>query len=48
LPLLAVLISVGPAVSAPPPPDLGPNVLVFDPSMSTAQIQAAVDSVASQ
>ena len=33
LPLLAVLMSVGPAVSAPPPPDLGSNVLVFDPSM---------------
>jgi hypothetical protein len=29
-------------------PDLGPNVLVFDPSMPTSQIQAAVDSVASQ
>jgi hypothetical protein len=48
LPLLAVLISVGPAVSAPPPPDLGPNVLVFDPSMTTAQIQTAVDAVAAQ
>ena len=29
-------------------PDLGPNVLVFDPSMPTSQIQAAVDSVATQ
>ncbi len=29
-------------------PDFGPNVMVFDPSMSTSQIQAAVDSVASQ
>ncbi len=29
-------------------PDLGPNVVVFDPSMSTGQIQAAVDAVASQ
>jgi hypothetical protein len=29
-------------------PDLGPNVLVFDPSMTTSQIQAAVDTVASQ
>ena len=48
LPLLAVLISVGPAVSAPPPLDLGPNVLVFDPSMTTAQIQTAVDAVAAQ
>jgi hypothetical protein len=48
LPLLAVLLSIGPAVAAPPPPDLGPNVLVFDPSMTTAQIQAAVDAVAAQ
>src|SRR5262249_12607161 len=29
-------------------PDFGPNVLVFDPSMSTSQIQAAVDAVAAQ
>jgi hypothetical protein len=29
-------------------PDLGPNVLVFDPSMPTSQIQAAVDAVANQ
>ena len=29
-------------------PDLGPNVLVFDPSMPTSQIQAAVDAVATQ
>jgi hypothetical protein len=29
-------------------PDLGPNVMVFDPSMSTSQIQAAVDAVATQ
>ncbi len=29
-------------------PDLGPNVIVFDPSMSTSQIQAAVDAVASE
>jgi hypothetical protein len=28
--------------------DLGPNVLVFDPSMSTADIQAKVDAVAAQ
>lgn len=27
---------------------LGPNVVVFDPSMSTAQIQAKVDAIASQ
>jgi len=29
-------------------PDFGPNVMVFDPGMSTSQIKAAVDSVASQ
>ena len=29
-------------------PDFGSNVLIFDPSMSTSQIQSAVDSVASQ
>ncbi len=29
-------------------PDLGPNVKIFDPSMSTSQIQAAVDAVAAQ
>ncbi len=26
-------------------PDLGPNVLVFDPSMATSEIQAAVDAI---
>lgn len=29
-------------------PDLGPNVEIFDPSMPTSQIQAAVDAVAAQ
>jgi len=29
-------------------PNFGPNVLVFDPSMPTSEIQAAVDSVAAQ
>ena len=50
--VLASLIGMtGVAVAAPPPAgsaDLGPNVLVFDPSMPTAQIQAAVDAVANQ
>src|SRR3954465_4482403 len=27
-------------------PDLGPNVRVFDPSMPTSEIQAAVDAIA--
>ncbi len=29
-------------------PDLGPNVRIFDPSMSVAQIQAAADAIAQQ
>ena len=30
------------------PPDFGPNVMIFDPSMATSQIQTAVDAIASQ
>jgi hypothetical protein len=30
------------------PPDFGPNVMIFDPSMSTSQILAAVDAIANQ
>ena len=30
------------------PPDFGPNVIIFDPSMSTSQIQIAVDAIANQ
>ena len=44
--LLASLFA-GPTASAAGP-DLGPNVLVFDPSMSTSQIQATVDAIATQ
>jgi hypothetical protein len=29
-------------------PDLGPNVMIFDPSMPTSQIQAAVDAISTQ
>jgi hypothetical protein len=29
-------------------PDFGPNVYIFDPSMSTSQIQATVDGIAAQ
>src|SRR3954468_22504952 len=36
------------ATASPAERDLGPNVLVFDPSMPTSQIQAAVDAVATQ
>ncbi len=32
----------------PGQPDLGPNVLVFDPGMATADIQAKVDAVAAE
>jgi hypothetical protein len=31
-----------------PRPDFGPNVKIFDPSMSTSQIQSVVDSVYAQ
>ncbi len=44
------LLVVASLVSAAPhrPPDLGPNVIVFDPSMPTSQIQATVDAIATQ
>jgi hypothetical protein len=47
----ALLALAGAAAAKPPaagPPDFGPNVLVFDPSMPTSQIQSAVDAVAAQ
>src|SRR5260370_10977883 len=34
--------------AAPGQPDFGPNVYIFSPSMPQAQIQATVDSIASQ
>ena len=46
--LLAALTAAAPVSAVPPPPDLGPNVLVFDPGMPTSQIQAAVDAIAAQ
>jgi hypothetical protein len=42
---LALALSGGAAAATP---DLGPNVIVFDPSMSTSQIQATVDAIANQ
>jgi hypothetical protein len=45
------VLSVSGAAAAPPvssPPDFGPNVMIFDPSMPTSQIQAQVDAVANQ
>jgi hypothetical protein len=48
---LLIMLSVGPA-SAKPPPDpprsFGPNVLIFDPAMPIAQIQATVDAITAQ
>jgi hypothetical protein len=47
---LSVVAASAPAgaAAAPGQPDLGPNVMVFDPSMPTSEIQAAVDAVASR
>jgi hypothetical protein len=45
---LLASMSAGVTASAAAGPDLGPNVLVFDPSMSTSQIQSAVDAIATQ
>jgi hypothetical protein len=42
---------IGAAAAAPPPagpPDFGPNVVVFDPSMPTSTIQARLDAIAAQ
>ena len=41
-------VSAAAASPASSPPDFGPNMLIFDPSMPTSQIQAAVDQVAAQ
>jgi hypothetical protein len=52
--LLGLLISAGPAgasggaAASATQPDFGLNVLIFDPSMPTSQIQAAVDAIAAQ
>ena len=50
--LALALGGVVPAAAAPAhrgaTPDLGENVLVFDPSMATSDIQAAVDEVAAE
>src|SRR3954466_13868090 len=44
LALVAGLAAPGGAAAA----DLGPNVKVFDPSMSTSEIKAAFDAIAQQ
>jgi hypothetical protein len=50
--LLGVAVMSSAAVAqtgaAPAAPDFGPKVLIFDPSMPTSQIQAAVDAVTTQ
>ena len=46
---LALGSSAAAAPPAPPtPPDFGPNVIIFDPSMPTAEIQTAVDAIYAQ
>jgi hypothetical protein len=46
-----LVLGVGAAAAAKPPagpPDFGPNVVIFDPSMPTSEIQARVDAIAAQ
>jgi len=48
-----IVLGLAPAASANPSagsvlPDFGPNVVIFDPSMPTGQIQATVDAIAAQ
>jgi hypothetical protein len=49
---VALSVGTGAAAAAPPspqvPPDFGPNVVVFDPSMPTSQIQASIDAITAQ
>jgi hypothetical protein len=42
------VLSVGSAAATADVSDFGPNVMIFDPSMPTSQIQAQVDAIASQ
>jgi hypothetical protein len=46
--MTAPTLSASAAPKPVSPPDFGPNVLIFDPSMSTSQIQAAVDAIYTQ
>ncbi|HOU39651.1 MAG TPA: adenylyl cyclase [Promineifilum sp.] len=51
--VLLLTLALGSSVSAAPPtpaatPDFGPNVIIFDPGMPTADIQATVDSIYAQ
>jgi hypothetical protein len=42
------LVQADAAAAAPAPSPFGPNVKIFDPTMPTSEIQAAVDAIASQ
>jgi hypothetical protein len=46
--LAVVALAFGGGAAAAPGPDLGPNVIVFDPSMPTSEIQARVDAIAAE
>jgi hypothetical protein len=48
LALTGLGVAPAPAATAAGNPDLGPNVMVFDPTMPTSDIQAAVDSIYAQ
>ncbi len=45
---VTALAGVGPSQLALGQPNLGPNVMIFDPSMPVSQIQATVDGIANQ
>lgn len=45
---IAGSIAVAQSTAAPTASGFGPNVLIFDPSMPTSQIQATVDGIAAQ
>ncbi len=48
--VLLLTLALGSSAAAAPPaaPDFGPNVIIFDPSMATADIQATVDAIYAQ
>jgi hypothetical protein len=48
VPAVAAAGPASPATATPGQPDLGPNVVVFDPSMPQSEIQQTVDAIAAQ
>ena len=44
----AASTTIAAPAAGPGKPDFGPNVIIFDPSMPTSQIQATVDAIATQ